>query len=638
MSIFAFLNMTAFYFATILVLITALIFTVLQKHTDRPQNKIFIASAICLIITAMCDIGTMAVTPYCAYFPVARGILEACNYLYFITHTALPVMLHLYAMHATHMYRRFSPIQHLVGLSPVIFGELLVLTNPWTHWVYYFDASYRFCRGWAETVLYVISVGYFLMAMLIFFFRWKAVTPRRKRILMYSLLVTVVGVLLQFFNAAATVELFSESIMFLGIMLSVEYDEDQQDAASGVYNRAAMLLDLRSYFDQRLPFYAVAVQFQNLELVKRLSSVTTQQLVGKIGETLRSVHPRYLIYRATPSAFLLLSLSPDRQKAKELAENVQRCLEEEKKRVGMDIPIRFTVLYASVPTELSEIEDVMLMCESALPDDVSAEPLAGERLQFLFDQAALSEALHRGIAEHNFKIVYQMIYSTKWHRPDAAESLIRLHDSKLGDIYPDAFIPVAERNGMIRQLGEYALREVCAFLKTETPERLGIRFVAVNLSILQCTNPDFVAHASAIVAEYGIEPSRICFEISETAATVDYKLLSETIRRLKAMGFLFSMDRYGAGSANMYSVFSMDFDIVKIDKSMLYEAEKSEEGRIILGSSISLAHELNRRVAILGVETERQISLIREFPVDWIQGNYFATAQTAEELAAHKTI
>ena len=235
-------------------------------------------------------------------------------------------------------------------------------------------------------------------------------------------------------------------------------------------------------------------------------------------------------------------------------------------------------------------------------------------------------------------MVYQLIYSADRHKVVAAESLLRLHDPEVGDVYPSVFIPVAERIGIIRRLGEYALREVCGFLQTDLPERLGIRFVGVNLSIIQCTNPDFVSHASEIVREYDIRPERICFEISETAAAVDYRLLQETIRQLKDLGFLFSMDGYGAGYGNMYSIFSMDFDLIKLDRSLLYAAEENEEGKVVLRSSAQMIHDLRRKVVVIGLEKEDHLTEIASLPVDYLQGNLFSAAETKEELAERNVL
>lgn len=628
----------AFYMGAILVLVSTIVFTLLQRHTDRPQNKLFLLTCVTLLVTCVTEITTKLSYPDAAYSRGAFAVYSASIFLYFLLHLTLPLSLFYYALFATRFVRQFSVWRHIFWMLPFLVSEFFVLTNPALHLMYHLDENLEMQRGVGEYLSYAVATAYFFGSLSIMLYRWHPATQQKKRILLFSMLTTVVGVVVQLIAAPATIELFAESIMMMGLMISIEYDEDLRDSSTNVLNRNALLLDLRSFFEMKISYSLIVIQFRNMDVVRRILGIGYQDLIKELAESIRAVHPRYLIYRPTPSAFLLLTPGTNREKTRALADTVcSRVLADWEER-GREMSIRMTVLLASLPEELSKTEDVLLLTESTLPEKEDGLPLEGEDLKSLFDQAALAEALHRGIADHNFKMVYQLVFSADKRRVIAAESLLRLRDPKLGNVYPGDFIPVAERIGIIRLLGEYALREVCAFLSTDLPDKLGIRFVAVNLSIIQCTNPDFVEHASAIVKESGVDPSRICFEISETAAAVDYKLLSNTIRELKAIGFLFSMDGYGSGYANMYSIFSMDFDLIKMDRNLLYAAEESEEGRIVLESSARMIHELHRKVVVIGVETREQLAEIRSFPVDYVQGNYLSPAESPDELRMRSVI
>ena len=103
----------------------------------------------------------------------------------------------------------------------------------------------------------------------------------------------------------------------------------------------------------------------------------------------------------------------------------------------------------------------------------------------------------------------------------------------------------------------------------------------------------------------------------------DARILSAAAR-LKKEGFLLSMDDYGTGYSNMEGIFSLDFDVVKIDKSILWNAEKMSRGRIILENSVRMIHDLGCSVLVEGVETEEQIDLLTRLNVDYLQGFYFS--------------
>jgi EAL domain-containing protein (putative c-di-GMP-specific phosphodiesterase class I) len=144
------------------------------------------------------------------------------------------------------------------------------------------------------------------------------------------------------------------------------------------------------------------------------------------------------------------------------------------------------------------------------------------------------------------------------------------------------------------------------------------------LSVLQCLKPGFVDHICGIVEEYDVDKKTINFEITESVAASDYEMLSVVVSDLKKHGFRFAMDDYGTGYSNMQSIFSLDFDIVKIDKSLLWGAEETELGRIILGNSIKTIDQMGRRILVEGVETKEQLEMLKELSVDYLQGFYFS--------------
>lgn len=638
MNLFHLFDVSAFHLTAIVVLVSAIVFTMLQKHTDRSQNKLFIAAVLSLILQCVFDIIVMQAGLQVEKSETARVLLKIGDFGYFMLHTLLPILLLFYALFVTRRYYRYNNLQRVIGLIPAVIAEFMVLTNPFLGLTWGYDAEGHFERHWGEVVLYLVSLIYFASAMGILLFRWHAITRRRTMMLTFAIVCVLSGIVIQMLLPGVTVELFGEAVAILAIMIAVEYDEDLLDSSTNINNRIALIQDLRASFEMDVEFFAISVQFQNLELLRRFRNISSQELIIELAETLKKVCPRYLIYRATPASFLVLLERTDRAGARAMAERIKNQLLMDWSADEKGIDLKFQLILSEAPKELARPEDVILMSESMLPDKEECVVLEGQDLNGIFEQAKLSEILRRGITEHNFKMVYQLIYSADRRKIVAAEALLRLHDPEIGDVYPSVFIPVAERIGIIRKLGEYALCEVCEFLQSETPHRLGIRFVGVNLSIIQCTNPDFVSQASEIVRRYGIRPEWICFEISETAAAVDYRLLSETIRQLKDLGFLFSMDGYGAGYANMYSIFSMDFDLIKLDRSLLYSAEESEEGKVVLKSSAQMIHDLNRKVVVIGLEKEAHLAEVATFPVDYLQGNYFSAAETKEELAARNVL
>ena len=116
----------------------------------------------------------------------------------------------------------------------------------------------------------------------------------------------------------------------------------------------------------------------------------------------------------------------------------------------------------------------------------------------------------------------------------------------------------------------------------------------------------------------------IAFKNPKSISAESYEIMNETINDLKVEGFLFSMDDYGTGYSNMRALASMHLDCIKIDKSILWEAEKSELGLIILENSIRMIHQMKLDILVEGVETESQIKLLEPLGVNYLQGFFFS--------------
>ena len=152
----------------------------------------------------------------------------------------------------------------------------------------------------------------------------------------------------------------------------------------------------------------------------------------------------------------------------------------------------------------------------------------------------------------------------------------------------------------------------------------GMDCINVNLSVIQCIKPGFFEHIMEIVNEYNIEHAMLNFEITESVGAEDYQVLSCVTKKLKSQGFLLSMDDYGTGYSNMEGIFSLDFDVVKIDKSILWSAEKNSNGRIILKNSINMIHDLGCKILVEGVEKKEHIDMLKKLGVDYLQGFFFS--------------
>lgn len=232
--------------------------------------------------------------------------------------------------------------------------------------------------------------------------------------------------------------------------------------------------------------------------------------------------------------------------------------------------------------------------------------------------------MKRAIQNEEFKVYYQPLYSSKDGRFTSAEALVRLIDDELGFIPPDEFIPLAERNGMIVKIGEIVFRKVCKFLRRSDVFGFGVEYIEVNLSTVQCMQENLSQSLLAIMEEYGISPKRVNFEITETAHSLNDRILINTMNSLIDKGAAFSMDDYGTGFSTANYLIRLPLEIVKIDKSILWPAMQNDDAMNVLKHTVLMLKSLNKGIVVEGVEDENMARTLIDMGVDHLQGYYYS--------------
>ncbi|MBR4513327.1 MAG: EAL domain-containing protein [Lachnospiraceae bacterium] len=608
-----YLNMSAFYIGAILVSAFCIIYTLMQKNVGKVHNNIFITALGSLILSAVCDMFGIVLRAYAPdYAACARGAFVVDS-LYFVLHNLLAVALCYYALFASGAYYSLTKKRHIAFMLPFAIAELIVLINPFVHVLFKYDGNYGFVRGGAEVFIYMAGAFYVCVAVYYLIFKWSGSSVKRKRMLIVAFSATVIGIVVQLVTDHMKTELFAESITFMGVMLSVEYEGDLMDVLTGVYNKRALTQQLDNFISTGYPFYVMVIKI----FATGWYGVNDPEKELKIlSEYLTGLYPRHMIYKSGTDSMTVMSYRGEQEK---LAEDVERWV---RRRPS---PINAVLMEAQSPGNIAYTEDVFAMCECHFENVAPGAIIRGEKLEPVLKSAQIVRALERGIRDNRFEVVYQTIWSAKTMRASAAEGLVRLNDNKLGLLFPREFLNEAERYGFIDRIGDITLRDVFAFLESGSPQEKGWRYININLSAAQCLKPGFVKQIRDLVETYDINPSCICFEIAESAALGDYSALAEVVRQLKMNGFLFSMEGYGIGSSNMYAAFALEFDIIKIDKSLIKAATESDAGRIILENTVRMLKELNQTIVAVGIENKRQFEYVAGLGVEYMQGYYLSS-------------
>lgn len=239
----------------------------------------------------------------------------------------------------------------------------------------------------------------------------------------------------------------------------------------------------------------------------------------------------------------------------------------------------------------------------------------------------LHELVRTAIAKGRVSLVYQPILHLGTGGMVGAEALMRLRDEDGSPVSPAAFIPHAERTGLIYELGEWAIGEACRQLRACDH----LPLVSVNVSVMQLVRPGFAARVDEILQRTGVLPSRLALEITEGAEIEGKPAVVQAVADLNARGIKVWLDDFGTGFAGLSCLRELRFDAVKVDGSFVRNSG-TPRGARLLRDIISLVGNADSRLVVEGIETREQADLLAVLGVKWVQGYHFARPMAADAL------
>ena len=251
---------------------------------------------------------------------------------------------------------------------------------------------------------------------------------------------------------------------------------------------------------------------------------------------------------------------------------------------------------------------------------------------YYIDRAELAGELRNGLAQEQFKVYYQPVVDAKTGEIRSAEALIRWMHPKRGFVSPAIFIPALEESGHISELDFYVAKKVFEFMRKRCEDGKKNIPISINLSWM-----DFYDEKMMKWIEENVESSQKLgiksrFEITETSFEAMKQNRNNILESLQKKGAVTLLDDFGSGYSSYGVLQDYNFDILKIDMSLVRQIETNPKSRSILKSIIAMAHELGMQLVAEGAETEEQVAFLRENDCDCIQGYYYSKPLPEDEF------
>lgn len=248
------------------------------------------------------------------------------------------------------------------------------------------------------------------------------------------------------------------------------------------------------------------------------------------------------------------------------------------------------------------------------------------------DEVRMNEEIRKGLQSNQFFLYYQPMFSLQNEEMVGAEALIRWKHPEHGVIAADKFLDVAERTGLIVDIGEYVFREVIKQRKQW--DQLGLQKfkITVNLSLKEMQVQTLIEKLQQLFKHYSVDPKEFNLDITESAAMANIEQTMIDFKLFKELGLSLSLDQFGAGYSSLKYLQALPLSMVKIDRSLIFELYYNLDHQITVKSMIALLHGLGYEVVAEGLETSKEKALLQNLGCNYGQGYLFSKPLPAVEF------
>lgn len=246
----------------------------------------------------------------------------------------------------------------------------------------------------------------------------------------------------------------------------------------------------------------------------------------------------------------------------------------------------------------------------------------------MHDKRAMKKEMRLALADGQFAVQYQTFFNAETLEVAGCEALLRWNHPTRGRVSPAEFIPMAEENGLIVEIGEWVLTTACAEAAAWTPPVT----IAVNLSPAQFVHKGLVGSVAEVLRKTGLSPNRLELEITEGTLMHDTQNALGILQSLKALGVRIAMDDFGTGYSSLSYLRKFPFDKIKIDRSFISDVDDNAEAETIVETIIAMGRGLRLSITAEGVETAQQLAMLRANGCTFVQGFLLARPCQASQL------
>ncbi|MDE7300136.1 MAG: EAL domain-containing protein, partial [Lachnospiraceae bacterium] len=373
---------------------------------------------------------------------------------------------------------------------------------------------------------------------------------RQRRAVITWMGMWIAAALIQFMNSQLLVVGFACALGISVIFFQFENPELHLDRNTGLFNYIAYTRYTEQLYSSGKGFFTIAVLLEDA-FHRDVRLKNSQELASKAADIFLKV-PGASTFKIMEDEMILIFR--DRAEAQNAWNFFQRELpgQIEKYESLQCLPSLYFINNVGCVNSGGELLELVHYVRNQKRDAMSGnfqfvEDIVAEQM---VSEKAMTQEIREALAEDRVQVYYQPIFSIEEQRFTSAEAIVRIIDRDGKLIPPAKFIHIAESNGMIIDIGKRVFEKVCAFFVNSNLEKLGIQYIEVNLSVVQCADESLADDYMEIMKRFQLDPGRINLEITESASMRAKKILVENMQKMMDYGIRFSLDDFGTGQSS----------------------------------------------------------------------------------------
>ena len=613
----------SFMLPTLMVLVTLVAFYFARPRLPIRMNRTFLRLIIVEMLTVISDlVSSLADENYQSYSP---GALYLANTLFFVLFVARIFSFYRFTTDILNINSKNALTLALPGRLMFFVTEAVCLSSFFTGAVFSIQET-GYQRGPFYNIIYVCFFFYIFLSLAL-------VIVCRKRLHFYSLISAIaynlvlftgniVRILMPKYLVMNTFCLVAITIIYLAFMNPDLYKSDRGPAFN-MRGLTTLLNELTLRKDYHILGFVIQNYMQERSI---LGGMQMDEGIRQISRYLVKTYPHYQSFYLRNGRFALVGT--DRTKWDDVRQAIYDRFQQPWRSANSELDLNVAFAFISSESHLGSVDRIVNnlsialeiegRTDRAVDGSDAIDPL---RIQQIDQQVDIMRSLEQALEHNQVEVFLQPVYDSHTRTMAAAEALARIRDAEGKIIPPVVFIPIAEKSGYIDRLGEQVLEKTCAFIRDHDMEAMGLQWINVNLSPIQCMQRELPEHFAAILKKYDVPADRIHLELTEQSM-VDYALLKAQVAALQALGFCFVLDDYGSGYSNLTRVRRYPFINIKLDMEIVWDYFRERDN--LLPTIVQGFRQMDLSITAEGIESEEMADVLTEIGSDYLQGYLFS--------------